>query len=395
MVGLTLAVACARAGLSVVVVDAEARATQLDDAFDGRASAVALAACRMLKSLGIWEDLQGEAQPILDIRVSDGRAGRRPSSLFLHFDHQAIGDEPFGHLIENRVLRHALDRSAARLPGLVQINPAAVLRVEAGPDRTLAHLSDGRVLAARLVVAADGRNSRLRTAAGIATRGWSYGQTGIVATVTHERPHQGLAHELFLPGGPFASLPLTGNRSSLVWTERDALAAALIKLPKPAFDDEMRRRFGDHLGLVESTGPRWSWPLSLHLADRYVAPRLVLVGDAAHGIHPIAGQGLNLGLRDVAALAEVLVDGHRLGLEAGDAGLLERYQRWRRVDNVMLGVVTDGLNRLFSNDLAPVRLARDLGLAAVERIGPLKRFFMRHASGTVGTLPRLLEGRPL
>jgi 2-octaprenyl-6-methoxyphenol hydroxylase len=395
MAGMTLAVACAEAGLSTVVVDTETSAAQLDAAFDGRVSAVALAACRMLKGLGLWPDLEADAQPILDIRVSDGRPGARPSSLFLHFDHSEIGDEPFGHMIENRVIRRALDRAADRLPNLVRIAPATVARVETGPDRAIAHLADGRTIAARLVAAADGRKSRLREAAGIRTTGWSYGQTGIVTTVAHALPHHGTAHEHFLPAGPFAILPMRGDRSSLVWTERDRTAAALMKLPKPDLDAEIGRRFGDHLGAVESVGPRWSYPLAFHLAERFAAPRLVLVGDAAHGIHPIAGQGLNLGLRDVAALAEVLVDGHRLGMEVGDATLLARYERWRRVDSVVLGVVTDGLTRLFSNDLAPVRLARDLGLAAVERMGPVKRFFMRHASGNVGTLPRLLEGRPL
>jgi 2-octaprenyl-6-methoxyphenol hydroxylase len=248
---------------------------------------------------------------------------------------------------------------------------------------------------ADLVVAADGRNSMLRRDAGIRTASWRYGQTGIVCTVEHERPHRGIAQERFLPAGPFAILPLTGNRSSLVWTERADLAPAMLALDEADFTGEVATRFGDHLRTLRVVGPRWSYPLALLHAERYVDRRLALVGDAAHVMHPIAGQGLNLGLRDVAALAEVLTDTRRLGLDLGTAPVLAGYQRWRRVDAVTLLAVTDGLNRLFSNDLAPVRLARDLGLAAVNRLPPVKRFFMRHARGTVGKLPRLLQGDAL
>ncbi|MCG8696363.1 MAG: FAD-dependent monooxygenase, partial [Minwuiales bacterium] len=261
--------------------------------------------------------------------------------------------------------------------------------------RSEVHLADGTVVSAPLCVGADGRNSPLRQSAGIKCAAWSYHQVGIVCTVHHELPHGGVAQERFLPAGPFAILPMTGNRSSLVWTERADLAPAMMALDEAAFTAEMASRFGDYLGALEVVGPRWSYPLALHLAERYTDRRLALVGDAAHGIHPIAGQGLNLGLRDVAALAEVIVDTARLGLDIGDAVPLERYQRWRRFDALLLAAVTDSLNRLFSNDIEPIRLARDLGLAAVNRMGPLKRVFMSHARGTVGQLPKLLQGQSL
>ena len=251
------------------------------------------------------------------------------------------------------------------------------------------------ILRGRLAVAADGRASPLREAAGIRVHGWSYAQSGIVCTVAHERPHRGVAHERFLPAGPFAILPLTGNRSSLVWTEPSAVADGLIELGDAAFDDEMRDRFGDFLGHVASVGPRWSYPLALHNADTYRARRLALVGDAAHGMHPIAGQGLNLGFRDVAALAEAVVDAARLGLDIGGSDVLSRYETWRRFDSMTLLAVTDGLNRLFSYDNGAVKVARNAGLAAVNRLPPLKRFFVRHAQGTVGKLPRMLRGTAL
>jgi 2-octaprenyl-6-methoxyphenol hydroxylase len=243
-----------------------------------------------------------------------------------------------------------------------------------------------------LVIAADGRNSPLRKAAGIRSIGWSYHQTAIVTTVEHEMPHDGLAHELFLPSGPFAILPMTGNRSSIVWTERDELAPHFLKMGADDFTAEIAKRFGDHWGAINPMGPRWSYPLSLHLARTYVKPRLALIGDAAHGMHPIAGQGLNLGLRDVAAMAEVLIQGARLGLDPGDMTLLRRYENWRRTDNVTLLASTDILNRLFSTDIAPIRFARDLGLGLVGQIGPLKRIFMRHAMGDIGRKPKLLDG---
>jgi 2-octaprenyl-6-methoxyphenol hydroxylase len=390
MVGLSLGVALAGAGVAVVVVDAEAPSTFRGQAFDGRVSSIALGSKRMLDGIGVWRRLEGVAEPILEIRVSDGEA-----PLFLHYDHALIGPEPLGFIVENREIRTALLDAAAECPSLTHLAPAKVARLAPVPGAISATLDDGRTIRAGLAVVAEGRESKLRAAAGIETLSWRYPQVGIVCTVAHERPHRGIAHERFLPAGPFAILPMRGNRSSLVWTEREALAPALMALPDAAFRTEMARRFGDFLGSLEVVGPRWSYPLALSHARAYAAERLALIGDAAHAIHPIAGQGFNLGLRDVAALAELIVDQRRLGLDLGANDLLARYERWRRFDSLMLIAVTDGLNRLFSNGLAPVVLARDLGLAAVNQIRPLKRFFMRHAMGTVGDLPRLVKGEPL
>ena len=391
LAGLPLALACAQGGLSVTVVDVLDPATATDAKFDGRVSAIAFASCRMFDRLGVTKHLQGQMQPINDIMVSDGRVREGASPFFLHFDHKEIGDEPLGHLIENRHTRIALQKAVADEPRIRLIAPQSVAHIDYGSQVT-ATLGNGDKVAARLCFAADGRGSRTRQAAGIKTVGWDYGQTGIVCTVEHELPHEGVAQEYFLPGGPFAILPMVGNRSSLVWTEKTAEAKAILALDDDAFAEEMRVRFGDYLGACAPTGPRWSYPLTLQLARDYVRPRLALVADAAHGIHPIAGQGLNLGLRDVAAAAEVVVDAARLGLDIGSLDVLERYQRWRRFDNVALSLLMDGLNRLFSNDIGPVRLARDLGLGIVGQIPPMRRFFMRHAGGVVGDLPRLLRG---
>ncbi|MCW5750410.1 MAG: UbiH/UbiF/VisC/COQ6 family ubiquinone biosynthesis hydroxylase, partial [Alphaproteobacteria bacterium] len=350
LVGLSLAVALGRHGVETVVIDREDPATATGAAFDGRVSAIARASMAMLQAVGIARHV-GESQPIWDIRVSDG-----DSLLFLHYDHRELGTEPFGHMIENRLLRLALLAALVETPGARLLAPAALRRLERGAGGVSAELADGRRIRALLAIGADGRNSRLREEAGIRTLGWSYPQTGIVCTVAHELPHHGIAQERFLPAGPFAILPMTGNRSSLVWTERAELAPAILKLGPAEFQAEMARRFGDYLGRTEVVGPRWSYPLALHHAETYLAERLALVGDAAHGIHPIAGQGLNMGLRDVAALTEVVVEARRLGLDPGSSAVLERYERWRRFDNVLLSAVTDILNRLFSNDIAPLRL---------------------------------------
>ena len=387
--GLTLAIALGGAGLDVAVVDREDPAKAVAASFDGRASAIAAASVRLLRATGIWTHVE-ESQPILDIRVSDG-----DSPLFVHYDHAEVGAEAFGHMLENRLLRRAQQKRLTELANVTLYAPCGLAHLDRGAARVTATLADGTVLTAPLAVAAEGRRSPVRDAAGIGVSHADYNQDGIVCTVEHDLPHQGVAQERFLPAGPFAILPLPGNRSSLVWTERRDSAAALMKLDQAAFDAELARRFGTHLGAVRSMGPRWSYPLSLQLAERYTDNRLVLVGDTAHGIHPIAGQGLNLGLRDVAALAECLVDAARLGLDIGAPDTLERYQRWRRVDTLMLVGVTDALNRLFSNDVLPVRLARDLGLGLVERVPPLKRLFMRHAMGMLGELPRLVRGEAL
>jgi 2-octaprenyl-6-methoxyphenol hydroxylase len=390
LVGLTLGIACAEAGLEVVVVDREDVASRLAEPYDGRASAIAYGSQRILETTGIWPYLDGEAEPILEIRVADDNA-----PLFLHYDHKEVGDHPLGWIVENRILRRALFERARTLPSLHHLTPVGVAHVERSRGGVTAQLSDGRRVSAALCAAADGKSSPIRQAAGIRTVEWSYPQTGIVCTVRHELPHRGVAVEHFLPAGPFAILPMTGRRSSLVWSERAALVPELMRLSDDAFRDELARRFGDFLGRVEVEGPRFAYPLAFMHSERYVASRLALVGDAAHLIHPIAGQGLNLGLRDVAALAECVIDRRRLGLDIGDAEVLARYESWRRFDNVTLAAVTDGLNRLFSNTIAPVKLVRDLGLAAVNRMPPLKRLFMRHAMGTLGDVPRLARGERL
>jgi 2-octaprenyl-6-methoxyphenol hydroxylase len=395
MIGLTLGVALAGAGVEVVVLDKADPAAIMDAEYDGRVSAITHGSQQALLTIGLWEPIAAHAEPILGIRVSDG-----DSPLFLHFDHRAVGDAPFGHIVENRHTRLALHAAATGSERLHLIAPCVLRRLERSASGVAAELDDGRRITARLAVAADGRHSALRGQAGIAVTTWRYEQTGIVCTVAHERPHLGIAQERFLPVGPFAILPMTddpagGHRSSLVWTERADLAPSIMALDDTGFNQEMALRFGDYLGRLEVVGGRWSFPLGLSQALRYADRRLVLVGDAAHAIHPISGQGLNLGLRDVAALAEILVDARRLGLDIGAAHILESYERWRRFDTALLLAVTDGLNRLFSNDIAPLKLVRDLGLAAVNRVGPLKKFFMRQAMGVVGDLPRLVRGEPL
>jgi 2-octaprenyl-6-methoxyphenol hydroxylase len=389
--GLVLGIACAGAGLTCIVVDRLSPAAMATAAFDGRSSAIAYGSQQVLGAIGLWPAIASEAEPILEIRVADDSA-----PLFLHYDHRDLGsDAPLGWIVENRVLRAALIELARSLPSLTLLAPLEVSAAETSAGGAVVVLSDGRRLKARLVAAADGAHSPLRRACGIRTTEWRYRQTAIVTTVRHERSHSGIAVEHFLPAGPFAILPMTENRSSIVWTEGEELAVRVMALSEEAFAAELSARFGDFLGAVEPVAPRWSYPVGLMLAERYVDRRLALVGEAAHVIHPIAGQGLNLGIRDVTALAELTVDCRRLGLDIGDDAVLGRYQQWRRFDAVLLAAVTDGLNRLFSNTVAPLRLVRDVGLAAVNRLPPLKRFLMRDAMGITGDLPRLLRGLPL
>jgi 2-octaprenyl-6-methoxyphenol hydroxylase len=395
MAGMSLGAALAGSSLSVAVVERMDPAVLKDAAFDGRTTSIAQGSAQVLWGIGLWPLVEAGAEPILDIRVADGHPARGISPLFLHYDHTEVGTDPFGYIIENRDLRDGLFRLATGLPTLEILAPARVDETVRRADGASVALSDGRRLECALVVGADGRNSPLRNAAGIQATAFRYDQTAIVCTVKHERAHAGVAVELFLPGGPFAMLPMTGDRTNIVWTERTDLASAYMALDDTAFLQEVRRRFGDWLGDLELAGPRFSYPLGLMHASRYTDRRLALISDAAHAIHPIAGQGLNLGIRDVAALAEAIVDAVRLGLEPGDATVLARYEAWRRVDNTILVAVTDLLNRLFSNDVPPIRAARDLGLAAVGKVPPLKRLFMRHAMGVVGDLPRLVRGEAL
>ena len=394
LVGLSLALALSGAGLAVIVIDRETPATSAADVADGRSSAIAWGSQRILSALGIWDALAPHAAAIDDIRVSDGQ-----SRLFLHYDHADVADHPLGYIVENRHTRRALQAAAADRPGLVWLAPAQVTAIATAPGGQMVTLGDGGTIRARLLVGCDGKRSFVRAAAGIGAFTHRYAQTGIVATLRHALAHENVAHERFLAAGPFAMLPLPdrdgAHRSSIVWTEREVLVPRLMALDDAGFAAEAQRRFGDWLGALAVEGRRFAYPLEIVHADSYVGPRLALAGDAAHAIHPIAGQGFNLGLRDIAALAECVVDTARLGLDIGDAGTLARYARWRRVDAMSLLAVTDVLNRLFSNDIAPLRLVRDLGLAAVDRVGPLKRLFMRHAMGVVGDLPRLVRGEKL
>ncbi|HEX3971292.1 MAG TPA: UbiH/UbiF/VisC/COQ6 family ubiquinone biosynthesis hydroxylase [Stellaceae bacterium] len=388
--GLSLAIACAAAGIDTAVIDREDPAKFRDAAYDGRTTAIAYGSQQVLKGIGVWDALAPHAEPIREIRVADG-----DSPLFLHYDRSEIEAEALGYIVENRLLRGALQERAAALPSLALYAPNAVDDVEFGEAQAQLSLSDGGRIATSLVIGADGRNSPMREAAGIKTWGRSYRQIAIVCVVRHEKPHNGVAVEHFRAAGPFAILPMQGNRSSIVWTEEEHDAPALLALDNKAFARQLASRFGDFLGRLEPEPGRWSYPLSLIQAERYAAQRLALIGDAAHVIHPIAGQGWNLGVRDIAALAELLVDAHRLGLDLGSSNLLRQYERWRRFDSLTLTTVTDGLNRLFANDFPPLKLARDLGLAAVNHAPGLKRFFMRHAMGVTGDLPRLVKGERL
>lgn len=396
-VGASLAVALAEGDprLSIAVVDP----TSPTAGPDARASAIAAAARRMLDRLGVWQAIAPHAQPITDMIVTDSRLDDAVRPVFLTFDGTLSTGEPFAHMVPNAVMVGALlDR--ARTLGVTLLVPDRVAGFDVGANEVAVRLASGRTTTAGLLVAADGVRSRLRDLAGIGTVAWDYGQSGIVTTVAHERPHGGRAEEHFLPSGPFAILPLADDaagrhRSSLVWSERTALADRLVKGDDFTFGLELERRFGRHLGRLEVLAKPKAFPLGLTLARDFVRPRLALVGDAAHGIHPIAGQGLNMGFRDVAALAEVIVEARRLGLDPGRIDVLERYQRWRRFDAVEMGVVTDVLNRLFSNDLGPLRALRGLGLGLVDRIAGLKARFIGEAAGVDGTTPRLLRGEAI
>jgi 2-octaprenyl-6-methoxyphenol hydroxylase len=400
--GATLALSLAQAGLKPVLVDPQPFDAQLAPTFDGRAWAIAYAAYRQWRVLGLGEALDPHAQRIEQILVTDGRtpgaSAGGPTPFFLRFESAEIADrsegEPLGYLLENRHVRAALAAAVAEA-GIEVLAPARVSGAAFEPRAAVVTLADGRVLRAPLAVGAEGRGSVIREAAGIGAIGWDYKQTGVVATVRMERRHEGVAHEYFLPGGPFAILPLTDNRASLVWTESNARGAALKTARPEVFQAHLERRFGDFLGGVAVEGPVFAYPLSLQLAERLVAPRVALLGDAAHGVHPIAGQGLNLGLKGAAALAEVLVDALRLGEDIGSEAVLERYAAWRRFDTVTLSAGMDAFVRLFSNDNPLLRLVRGAGMAAVNRIGPARRFFMHEAGGAVGDLPRLLKGEAL
>ncbi|MDO5893876.1 ubiquinone biosynthesis hydroxylase [Agrobacterium sp. Azo12] len=393
-VGLAVAVAIKQAAphMQVEIVEAAPQDVWKKDM---RASAIISAATRMLDVFGIWSEIEPEAEPIRKMIVTDSKTTDPVRPVFLTFDGEVEEGRPFAHMIPNVAIVGALRGLCDRL-GITIRHGLTVSGFVTGAQSTSISLSDGNVLEARLLVACDGVRSSLRDMAGIKTVRWDYDQSGIVTTVEHERPHNGVAEEHFLPSGPFAVLPLKGNRSSLVWTERRADADKLVASDDFLFDEELERRFGHKLGSVRAVGPRRAFPLGLTLARAFVAPRFALAGDAAHGIHPISGQGLNLGYKDVAALAETIVEADRLGLDIGSLNVLERYQAWRRFDTLRMGITTDVLNRLFSNDSTPIRVVRDLGLGLVDRLPALKSYFIDQAAGLAGeSSPKLLAGQPL
>ena len=399
MAGATFALALAQGGLNVVLVDPQPFDVQLAPTFDGRSTAIAFSTFRMLDALGVGEALRAHACRMDRILVTDGRrpgaAAPSAASAFLRFDADEIGDrnggEPLGYMVENRRIRTAL-AEAVSAAGIEVRAPASVAAFEVDTGVSRVTLADGTTIVAPLTVGAEGRGSLVRKAAGIDTVGWGYGQSGVVATVSLGRDHGNVAHEYFLPSGPFAILPLTGQRASLVWTESTRRGEALRTASDEAFQSHLMRRFGDFLEGVTVVGPRFVYPLSLQLAEQITASRTALIGDAAHAVHPVAGQGLNMGLKDAAALAEVVIEAMRLGEDIGSETVLDRYARWRRFDNAALAAGFDAFVRLFSNDIAPVRLARGLGIDAVNRVAPLRRAFMHEAGGATGDLPRLLRG---
>ncbi len=393
--GPTLALALASVGLTSTVLDAMPASEAVRQDFDGRAYALSLSSRRMLEALGLWHGLAQNAQPIADILISDGRPGKGAAPLFLHFDSDEIDEGPMGHILEDRFLRRAL-LDAIETEARVTWRPGTkVVGQSEAPGGIGVELADGSRLHAPVLVGCDGRGSEVATRAGIGRMGWDYAQSSLVCAIAHEKSHCGVAHQFFMPAGPLAILPLSGNRSSIVWTESRARAEAISALDDEGYLAELRPRFGDFLGDIALAGTRFSYPLGLSVTESFIAPRLALAGDAAHGIHPLAGQGLNLGLRDVAALAEVLAEARFRGEDIGSADVLARYQRWRRFDTALLVAATDGINRLFSNDNPLLRAGRDLGLGLVNRLPGLRRGLIREAAGISGDLPKLLQGRAI
>ena len=393
--GCSLALALAGAGFSVALIDSQRLDQIAADDFDGRSYALALASQRMLAALGLWPGLAPHAQPILKVTVSDGHAHSGPSPLHLLFDHAEIEEGPMGWMIEDRHLRQALLATIAATPAIRHLTGETVAAQRLEGQQIVVTLAGGDQIAGALLVGCDGRSSGTAARAGIRRTGWPYHQTALVCAVAHDMPHNGTAHQLFLPAGPLAILPLQGNRSSIVWTESTAQARAIQALDAAGYLAALRPRFGDFLGRISLAGARFSYPLTLSLANAMTGPRLALVGDAAHGIHPLAGQGLNLGLRDSAALAEVLATARRRGEDIGAPAVLARYHSWRRFDTAVLALATDGVNRLFSNDNPLLRLGRDIGLGLTNAVPSLRRRLIREAAGLTGDLPRLLQGKAI
>ncbi|WP_413823022.1 FAD-dependent monooxygenase [Tateyamaria sp.] len=393
--GPILALALAQSGHRVIVIDALSEKVRKNAAFDGRSYAVALTSQRLLAGIGVWDAVADHSQPMLEIKVSDGRAGEGPSPFFMHFDHAEIEEGPMGHMVQDRHLRRALLDAMAATDGVTHLAGETVVAQNAAPGSVSVTLASGKVLNGSVLVGADGRSSGTAQRAGIKRNGWAYDQTALVCAIAHEKPHNGIAHQFFMPAGPLAILPLPGNVSSIVWSETEQVASAFNALPDEEYLEMLRPRFGNFLGEITLTGARYTYPLSLSLAAHLVAERTALIGDAAHGVHPIAGQGLNAGMRDIAALAEVITDATRRGEDPGSVAVLARYEEWRRFDNTALALATDSFNRLFSNDNALIRGLRDIGMGLVGNMPTLRRGFIREAAGLTGDLPRLMRGAPL
>ncbi len=389
--GPALALAAAQAGFAVTIIDSLPVDQRKRPDFDGRSYALALASTRLLRGIGIWDAIKKDAQPMLEIKVTDGRAGEGPGPWMMHFDHAEIEEGPMGYLVEDRHLRRAFLDAMAADNRITQLAGETVVAQDMHGPRVAVTLASGAAITGQVLVGSDGRQSGTAARAGIKRTGWGYGQTAVVCAVAHEKPHGGIAHQFFMPGGPLAILPLTGNRSSIVWSEDETRATALMAMNDADFLDALRPAFGSFLGQISLTGARFAYPLGLTLANSLIADRIALIGDAAHGVHPIAGQGLNAGLRDVAALAEVFGDARARGEDIGTAQTLARYQQWRRFDTATLAIATDTFNRLFSNDNPLLRAARDIGMGLINAAPGLRRNFIREAAGLTGDLPKLMR----
>ena len=389
--GPALALAAAQSGISVTLIDSLPLATHKKVDFDGRSYAIALGSKRLLQAIGVWDAVAADAQPMLEIKVTDGRAGEGASPWMMHFDHAEIEEGPMGFMVEDRHLRRAFLDAVKADKRITHLAGETVVAQNVGAQASVT-LASGKTLNASLIIGCDGRQSGTAQRAGIKRVGWGYNQTAIVCAVGHEKPHGGIAHQFFMPGGPLAILPLTNNRSSIVWSEDSTRAAKVMTLNDADFLDALRPAFGSFLGEISLTGARFTYPLGLTVAHSFVAPRVALVGDAAHGIHPIAGQGLNSGLRDVAALAQVLEEARKRGDDIGSVVTLNAYQSWRRFDTATLALATDTFNRLFSNDNPILRTVRDIGMGVINATPDLRRKFIREAAGLNGALPRLMQG---
>ncbi|KAG1713784.1 hypothetical protein GQR58_002250 [Nymphon striatum] len=385
--GPMLAIALAQAGLNVTIIDALPAPTRALRDFDGRSYALANASMRMLRGIGIWKDIKNHTQPMLEIKVTDGRAGEGPAPWMMHFDHTEIEEGPMGFMCQDRHLRQALLAKMDAESHIIQLSGETVVEQSTG----CVTLASGKTVTAKIIVGADGRNSGTAERAGIKRTGWGYGQTAIVCAVEHELPHGGIAHQFFMPSGPLAILPLPEDCCSIVWSETERRAIEIMAMNDDDFLDALRPAFGSFLGELTLTGKRFSYPLGLTIANRFIADRVALIGDAAHGVHPIAGQGLNAGLRDVAALVDVLSDAKARGEDIGSPAVLARYEQWRRFDTATLAAATDTFNRLFSNDNPLLRAVRDIGMGVVNSAPALRRRFIREAAGLTGDLPSLMR----